>query len=46
VSGRCETDYATRVSLDVTYVKNWSLHSDIGILFKTILVVIKGNGAY
>ena len=46
VSGRCETDYATRVSLDVTYVKNWSLHSDIGILFKTIFVVIKGNGAY
>ena len=33
VSGRCETDYATRVSLDVKYVTNWSLRSDIGILF-------------
>jgi lipopolysaccharide/colanic/teichoic acid biosynthesis glycosyltransferase len=46
VSGRCETDYATRVSLDVKYVKNWSLHGDIGILFKTFGVVIRGNGAY
>ncbi len=46
VSGRCDTDYATRVSLDVSYVKNWSLHSDIGILFKTIVVVIRGDGAY
>ncbi|WP_027795705.1 sugar transferase [Paraburkholderia acidipaludis] len=46
VSGRCDTDYATRVSLDVSYVKNWSLHRDIGILFKTFVVVIRGNGAY
>lgn len=46
VSGRCDTDYATRVSLDVKYVQNWSLHRDIGILFKTFVVVIRGNGAY
>lgn len=46
VSGRCETDYATRVLLDVNYVTNWSLHRDIGILFKTFFVVIRGNGAY
>ena len=46
VSGRCETDYATRVSLDVKYVTNWSLRSDIGILFKTLFVVIRGEGAY
>jgi lipopolysaccharide/colanic/teichoic acid biosynthesis glycosyltransferase len=46
VSGRSETDYATRVSLDVTYVQNWSLHRDIEILFKTLFVVIRGTGAY
>ncbi len=46
VSGRCETDYATRVQLDVKYVKNWSLHSDIGILFRTFFVVVRGSGAY
>lgn len=46
VSGRCDIDYTTRVLLDVKYVKNWSLHSDIGILFKTFFVVLRGSGAY
>jgi lipopolysaccharide/colanic/teichoic acid biosynthesis glycosyltransferase len=46
VSGRCTTDYATRVSLDVAYVKNWSLLRDVTILFKTFKVVFKGSGAY
>ena len=35
VSGRSTTDYATRVSLDVAYVKNWSLLRDVAILFRT-----------
>ena len=46
VSGRNDVDYATRVYLDSWYVKNWSLWSDIAILFKTIGVVIKRSGAY
>jgi lipopolysaccharide/colanic/teichoic acid biosynthesis glycosyltransferase len=46
VSGRSNTDYATRVSLDVDYVKNWSVLRDVVILFKTIRVVVKGHGAY
>jgi len=46
VSGRSNTDYATRVSLDVDYVKNWSVLRDVVILFKTIKVVVKGHGAY
>jgi Undecaprenyl-phosphate galactose phosphotransferase WbaP len=46
VSGRNDVDYATRVYLDSWYVKNWSLWSDIAILFKTISVVIKRSGAY
>ena len=46
VSGRSTTDYATRVSLDVAYVKNWSLLRDVSILFKTFKVVFKGSGAY
>lgn len=46
VSGRCDVDYATRVLLDVSYVTNWSLLRDIEILFKTFVVVIRGNGAY
>jgi undecaprenyl-phosphate galactose phosphotransferase len=46
VSGRNDVDYATRVYLDSWYVKNWSLWSDIAILFKTIGVVTKRSGAY
>jgi len=46
VSGRSDIDYATRVSLDVSYVTNWTFRKDIGILFKTLFVVIRGNGAY
>ncbi|MDE1141942.1 MAG: sugar transferase [Paraburkholderia tropica] len=46
VSGRNDIDYATRVSLDVFYVMNWTFRRDIGILFKTFFVVIRGSGAY
>jgi lipopolysaccharide/colanic/teichoic acid biosynthesis glycosyltransferase len=46
VSGRNDVDYATRVSLDVSYVTNWTFWKDIGILFKTFSVVIRGSGAY
>lgn len=46
VSGRSDTDYDTRVYLDAWYVKNWSLWTDIVILFKTVGVVLKRDGAY
>ncbi|HGU1342122.1 TPA: sugar transferase, partial [Escherichia coli] len=46
VSGRSDVDYETRVYLDTWYVKNWSMWNDIAILFKTIGVVLKKDGAY
>lgn len=46
VSGRNDIDYATRVYLDSWYIKNWSLWYDIAIMFKTINVVLKRDGAY
>lgn len=46
VSGRNDVDYDTRVYLDAWYVKNWSLWTDISILFKTVGVVLGRNGAY
>ncbi|HDV1008656.1 TPA: sugar transferase, partial [Escherichia coli] len=45
VSGRSDVDYDTRVYLDTWYVKNWSMWNDIAILFKTISVVLKKDGA-
>lgn len=46
VSGRSEADYPTRVALDVWYVRNWSLWTDVVILLKTVGVVLKRKGAY
>lgn len=46
VSGRSDVDYGTRVYLDAWYVKNWSMWNDIVILFKTVSVVLRKDGAY
>lgn len=46
VSGRNNIDYPTRVRMDSWYVRNWSLWLDIVMLFKTVRVVLKREGAY
>jgi lipopolysaccharide/colanic/teichoic acid biosynthesis glycosyltransferase len=46
VSGRNDVDYSRRVSLDVSYAKQWSLKRDMAILVKTIGVVVRREGAY
>jgi Undecaprenyl-phosphate galactose phosphotransferase WbaP len=46
VSGRSQTDYATRVLYDTYYLRSWSVWLDIWILFMTFGVVIRGKGAY
>jgi undecaprenyl-phosphate galactose phosphotransferase len=45
VSGRSNTSYDYRISLDSWYVRNWNLWLDIVILFKTVRVVLKKEGA-
>ncbi len=45
VSGRSNTSYEYRITLDSWYVRNWNLWLDIVILFKTVKVVLKGEGA-
>jgi Undecaprenyl-phosphate galactose phosphotransferase WbaP len=46
VSGRNNTTYEERVSLDVYYVRNWSLWLDVYILACTAKVVLLCEGAY
>ena len=46
ISGRNDVSYDTRVYLDAWYVKNWSLFNDIVILFKTVKVIFRTEGAY
>lgn len=46
VSGRNDTTYAQRVSLDAWYVANWSPWHDLVILLKTVPAVLFRRGAY
>ncbi|MGM0258456.1 hypothetical protein IGK73_000291 [Enterococcus sp. AZ102] len=46
VSGRNELDFQQMVELDIQYIDNLSIKNDIFIIFKTIIVMIKPNGAY
>jgi lipopolysaccharide/colanic/teichoic acid biosynthesis glycosyltransferase len=45
VSGRRNITFNERRKLDMFYVQNWSFWLDIVILFKTVRVVLKGEGA-
>ncbi|QDY71734.1 sugar transferase (plasmid) [Qingshengfaniella alkalisoli] len=46
VSGRSDLGYDERVSLDVSYVHGWSLKRDLGIVLKTVPVVLGARGSY
>lgn len=46
VSGRSDTTYEHRTELDEYYVRNRTLRLDLQILWKTVLVVLRGTGAY
>jgi Undecaprenyl-phosphate galactose phosphotransferase WbaP len=45
VSGRHRTTFEERIRLDVTYVENWSLWLDVVILWRTVGVVLRAEGA-
>ena len=46
VSGRSDiTDFEEVVNPDTQYINNWSIEMDIKILFKTVAVVLKKDGA-
>ncbi len=46
ISGRSDTGYEERITLDTYYIQNWSVWLDIWIILKTVWVVLKGSGAY
>jgi lipopolysaccharide/colanic/teichoic acid biosynthesis glycosyltransferase len=45
VAGRCERTYAEMVALDIGYWQQWSLRSELGILVRTVPVVLGARGA-
>ncbi|SFP14350.1 exopolysaccharide biosynthesis polyprenyl glycosylphosphotransferase [Geodermatophilus dictyosporus] len=46
VSGRSDLSWDDSVRIDVRYVENWSLTFDLMILGKTLVTVLRGDGAY
>ena len=46
VSGRSDIAYEERVRLDMHYIRNWTIWSDLQLLAQTIPAVIRGHGAY
>ncbi len=46
VSGRSDVTYEERVRLDMFYIRNWTIWSDLQLLVQTIPAVLKGHGAY
>jgi exopolysaccharide biosynthesis polyprenyl glycosylphosphotransferase len=46
VSGRCDLSWDDFVRLDLSYVENWSMMSDLVIAVKTVRAVLSGSGAY
>jgi len=46
VSGRNDVRYARRVDLDCRYIREWTPWLDLKILLKTVMVVVRGKGAY
>ena len=46
VSGRCEIEFEDWVRLDIWYVTNQTLWTDLNLLLRTPISVITGRGAY
>ncbi|MDQ1438825.1 MAG: hypothetical protein QOK43_2454 [Acidimicrobiaceae bacterium] len=46
VNGRSDASFSEYQRWDLYYVDNWSIWRDLGILFKTVPVVLRGEGAY
>jgi exopolysaccharide biosynthesis polyprenyl glycosylphosphotransferase len=46
ISGRSDLSWEETVRLDLRYVENWSMASDLLILWKTARAVLAGSGAY
>ena len=46
ISGRSDIDFKGQVQLDVAYIREQSVASDLRIIARTVPVVVKGKGAY
>jgi exopolysaccharide biosynthesis polyprenyl glycosylphosphotransferase len=45
ISGRSDLSFKEMLRLDLYYIENWSLYLDIKIILKTVMVVLRRDGA-
>ena len=45
VQGRQDPSFDSYISLDMTYIENWSLWLDLQIILRTVGVVLAGTGS-
>jgi len=46
IGGRSLLTWEETVAIDLNYVENWSVLTDLSIIFKTVLYVLRGSGAF
>ena len=46
ISGRNHVGFTEMVEMDISYIQKSSMLFDLKVIFRTILVIIKPNGAY
>jgi exopolysaccharide biosynthesis polyprenyl glycosylphosphotransferase len=46
IGGRSLLTWEETVAIDLSYVENWTVLNDLSIIFKTIVYVFKGKGAF
>jgi exopolysaccharide biosynthesis polyprenyl glycosylphosphotransferase len=46
IGGRSDLSWEESVRLDLNYVENWSVTSDLAIMLRTAAVVVRAKGAY
>lgn len=46
VSGRSDLSWEESVRLDLVYVENWSITGDLALIARTVLTVLRREGAY
>jgi lipopolysaccharide/colanic/teichoic acid biosynthesis glycosyltransferase len=45
VEGRKDPSFDSYISLDMTYIDNWSIWLDVTIIVRTLAVVLAGTGS-
>jgi len=46
INGRSDLSWEDSVRLDLYYVENWSLTADLVIMWRTVRVLLRHDGAY